>query len=116
MARTITINIGLNVTGKFPILASDALKALQADGTIRALRYAVVESSTEPTLVAEIDQPLSSVGAYRLAVALEQDCIAQRDVDSALYDIGGLYGPRAAEWGPFDAEQFIDFSNPKVGV
>jgi hypothetical protein len=104
---TITVNIGLNVGDAGPAVSTvAALRALQRVGHVTVLRFAVRESNTEPTLIAELNQSLTAINAFRVAQALQQDCIAQRIV-SDIADVGGLYGPKAREWGPFNPQLFL---------
>lgn len=113
MAKVI-VNIGLKVgDAGFAISAADALEALQRVGHVNVLRSAVKESNTEPTLIAELGHSLTAIRAFYVAQALQQDCIAQRIV-SDIADVGGLYGPKAQEWGPFNAAFFLDFTDQEV--
>jgi hypothetical protein len=62
------------------------------------------ESNSEPTVVAVIDGPIGDVvGAINeLCATLRQDAIAYT-VDGE----GRMEGPKAAAWGPFNPEYFI---------
>jgi hypothetical protein len=103
----LTLNIGLN-SHKGAITTEQARQALAAN-EFSIVRDAVLESDTEPTLVAEV----TSLNANpflvlqllrRVADELDQDCIA---VYRELTAGGALIGPRAAEWGPFNPEFFL---------
>lgn len=107
MEATFILNIGLN-SPKGAIPAEQARQALRAYG-FSILREALLESDTEPTLVAEVATgfatPLTVLQLlYQVSEELKQDCIAvYRE-----YTLGGaLIGPRAAEWGPFNPEYFL---------
>lgn len=101
------INIGLN-TADGAITPEEARETLRAYG-FSILRDAVLESDTEPTLVAEVINPGASPIIlpqllHIVAEALDQDCIAvYRECTLG----GALVGPRAAEWGPFNPEYFL---------
>lgn len=101
------INIGLN-TADGAITPEEARETLRAYG-FSILRDAVLESDTEPTLVAEVVNPGASPIIlpqllHIVAEALDQDCIAvYRECTLG----GALVGPRAAEWGSFNPEYFL---------
>jgi hypothetical protein len=108
------LNIGLNIPGTdhtmHPELAKDAIRNMLTNGE-RILSATVHASDTEPTLVVLIDgfPPATSELEY-LSELLLQDCIAYCKADSAggaLVRTGGLIGPKAAEWGPFNPAYFI---------
>lgn len=107
MEATFTLNIGLNTTDG-AITIEEARKTLRAYG-FSILREALLESDTEPTLVAEVTTGFATTLAvlqllYQVSEELEQDCIA---VYHELTGAGTLIGPRAAEWGPFNPEYFL---------
>lgn len=101
----VTINIGLYAAG-CPTLVSPRLVlwALRQQG-VAVLRYVVKPSSTEPTFVGELGRPLTREEGYRLSVLLCQEAIAQQ-ADGQ----GELLGPMAKEWGPFDPNLFLTFT------
>lgn len=107
MEATFILNIGLNTTDG-AITLEEARKVLRAYG-FSILREALLESDTEPTLVAEVATGFTTTLTvlqllYWVAEELEQDCIAvYRE-----YTLGGaLVGPRADAWGPFNPEYFL---------
>ena len=107
MEATFILNIGLN-TADGAIAVEEARQALAANEFL-IVRDAVLESDTEPTLVAEVISPnanpfLALQLLRRVADELDQDCIA---VYRELTGGGALIGPRAAEWGPFNPEFFL---------
>ena len=107
MEIKLTLNIGLNSAGG-AIPAEQARQALAANEFL-IVRDAVLESDTEPTLVAEVISPDTSPIIllqllHQVAEELEQDCIA---VYRERTRGGALIGPRAAEWGPFNPEYFL---------
>lgn len=107
MEATYIVNIGLN-TNDGAITIEEARKVLCAYGFL-ILRDAVLESDTEPTLVAEVvtraASPLIVLQLlYQVSEELEQDCIA---VYRELTLGGALVGPRADAWGPFNPEYFL---------
>ena len=102
------LNIGLNRASGGTITAEQARQTLAANEFL-IVRDAVLESDTEPTLVAEVTSLNSSPFIFlqrlhRVAEELDQDCIA---VYRELTGAGSLIGPRAAEWGPFNPEFFL---------
>ncbi len=101
------VNIGLNVNDGSTISAQEALSALKLAGA-NVLSHQVRESNTEPILIAELAEPLSSEKATALSATLKQDAIAQRLADGT----GALYGPAADKRGPFNPEYFL---GPEAG-
>lgn len=109
MEATYILNIGLNTTDGV-IAIEKARKVLRAYG-FSILREALLESDTEPTLVAEAEMatwfaaPLTVLQRlYQVSEELDQDCIA---VYHGLTGGGALVGPRADAWGPFNPEYFL---------
>lgn len=98
------LNIGLAVKGDRPVNPAEVRKA------IRDLGYKIVDDRVhfadhaqggEDTLVARIDRPLTKEDGDKLSETLRQEAI--------VYGSGGkgeLYGPMAAEWGPFNPSYF----------
>lgn len=107
METTFIVNIGLNT-------ADGAITPEQARETLRAygfsiLREALLESDTEPTLVAEVATGFTTHLTvlqllYRVSEELDQDCIA---VYRGLALGGALVGPRADAWGHFNPAFFL---------
>ena len=107
MKATFILNIGLNTTDG-AITIEEARQVLAAYG-FSILREALLESDTEPTLVAEVATwfatPLTVLQRlYQVSEDLDQDCIA---VYRGLTGGGALVGPRADAWGPFNPEYFL---------
>lgn len=104
---TFIVNIGLN-TADGAITIEEARETLRAYG-FSILREALLESDTEPTLVAEVATGFATALTvlqllYQVAEELEQDCIAvYRECTLG----GALVGPRADAWGPFNPEYFL---------
>ena len=107
-------NIGLNsANGAIP--AEQARQALAANEFL-IVRDAVLESDTEPTLVAEVISKNSSPFIFlqllhRVADELDQDCIA---VYRELTGAGSLIGPRAYKWGGFNPEFFFTLDGQRL--
>lgn len=103
---TFILNIGLNTTDG-AITIEEARKTLRAYG-FSILREALLESDTEPTLVAEVATGFATTLTvlqllYQVSEELKQDCIAvYRELTG-----GALVGPRADAWGPFNPEYFL---------
>lgn len=107
----IMLNVGLAIAGERPlnptIAATTAVAVLARYGVhVDPARAAVVESSTEPTLVA----PASLTGGCdphaaiaNAAVVLMQDAIAWRDAAGT----GHIDGPAADAWLPWDDSQWV---------
>lgn len=105
MQNVLTLNIGLNI-GKTSeqIDPRAVLYALDKLGFfLRTMR--VAQSETEPTMIVQ-----STVWPYplrdtvgELCKELQQEAIAVLFPDGS----GELYGPKAAEWGPFNHEYFL---------
>lgn len=106
---TAILNIGID-TNYGSRLSTDTVFIILQVTTNRPrpvpLRWVVKNSTTEPTLVVEVDRPLTRDEAYAVSAALHQDCIAQR-----VGDVGELIGPRADKWGAFDPDLFLDFGD-----
>ena len=114
----ITLNIGLEINEtKSEAIAEqiadtvDACLQLAIDALLIEVHrepFAFIGKGGENTLEVHLDL-LQALPAFRtwlhaLSVVLQQDCIAYRcDGD---HDIAELIGPRADEWGAFDADQF----------
>lgn len=95
-----TLNIGLEPSSKIggPVISEqEALSAVRRMGR-EPQNFRVVPSSSEPTLVADIEPPLSAREVYDLSEQLRQDAIAQR-LPSQGTEAGMLAGPRAQDWG-----------------
>ena len=98
------VNVGLHVKGSEPLNPKEVIEALFREG-VYVVRYAVMQSASEPTLVAELDKPLTDNQAYWIAAVLHQEAIAQQTKDGE----GRLHGPLAEEWGPFNPDFFLTF-------
>lgn len=103
------VNIGLAVNGGGTIKPHHALAALRAIGGVRTLLARVLQSDSEPTLVAEIVPPLTATNAYAVADYLKQDAIAQWDGRE-----GSLYGPNAGAWGDFNPAFFVTLDGHRL--
>lgn len=103
---TTTLNIGLAIgdTGQI-IEPGAALAKVRINLGDIPVTYAVVQSDTEQTLVAVMEDEPTVGGLMALCDALQQDCVAVL----ADGDKGRLVGPRAATWGAFDPAKFIDW-------
>lgn len=100
------VNIGLHqgdpAKGGRVMSKQEVMKAIKDTGA-KVVKNSVQQSSSEPTLVASLDRPLTQDEAHGVSTKLGQDAIAQRNPDGS----GMLAGPKAAEWGgKYDPEQF----------
>jgi hypothetical protein len=96
-----TVNIGLNTNDGKGITPAQAISKLQGTGAT-VLDSAVHTSNTEPTLVAQLSRPLNPDEANGVATGLNQDAIVQTHAGA-----GQLYGPKAADWGPYNPNYFL---------
>lgn len=108
---TALVNIGLEANDGGAIQPTHALAALRAVGGVKTLLARVMQSDSEPTLVAEIAPPLNATAAYAVADTLRQDCIAQWDGRE-----GQLYGPNASAWGAFDPAFFVTLDGSRLAA
>lgn len=131
----ITINFGLIASEKFPDVARSRVLANPKSGGVYPAAHAVIKalkgigctvisvslkrSSTEPTLVAVLDYPVSAEKAdcsppsvlqyskymrlYEVACWAAQDCVAVLEADGT----GVLVGANCSDWGVFDRTKFI---------
>lgn len=114
---SLLLNIGLNIGDVQALTVSDVVQAIERqDHTIQALR--VVRSDTELTAVVQIasdaEHGISLVQSQdigRLSSYLGQDCIA---IYAPSTCAGMLVGPKALEWGPFNADFFFDLNGRRV--
>lgn len=121
MSYTITINVGLKVGRTATLNSYDHVAevlhrlALSTSTVGHTLQCRKVDSDTEPTLVGRWTV---KVGTAEQAVSIAEDValsIAHRFGQEAVpYYVegdglqqGGMVGPKAAEWGPFNAAYFI---------
>lgn len=119
----VTLNIGLQLSehvSKAPSIKMAARDVVDA-GAVETLLHAVygannvrtrlTMSNTEPTLVVRITGvavPHDTVSA--LCHMLGQDCIALQWQDTETgCKRGHLLGPRAEQWGEFNADYFIEW-------
>ena len=95
-----TLNIGLEPSTKIggpAISEQEALSAIRSMGR-DPQNFRVVPSNSEPTLVADIEPPLSAREVFDLSEQLRQDAIAQR-LPAQGDEAGLLAGPRAEDFG-----------------
>lgn len=97
-----TVNIGLHTNEGGKITPEEALAALRKHG-IDVNRFAVHQSDTEPTLVADLSRPLTPEEAHQVSLDLKQEAIAQHANGQ-----GELYGPGADKWKPFNPDYFLN--------
>lgn len=105
----IIVNIGLARAGTSNIAMGTVLREIDNHG-FQLLDHAVLQSDSEPTVVARLRTPPAQALAptisrlYFLSSLLGQDCIAYYDLTLGR---GALTGPRAAKWGPFNPDFFF---------
>jgi len=105
------VNIGLAVRNGRPVPPSHAIAALSVIGGEAPLAARVIQSDTEPTLVAELRRPLTALAAHEIAAHLKQDAVAQWDGRD-----GQLYGPNATAWGEFDPAFFLTLDGSRLAA
>lgn len=91
-------------------------RSLQAVQTARQLGFKflhtrLLESDTEPTLVARVEVARPNHDVAILAQHLNQDCIAVYDEFTGR---GALCGPRAHKWGDFNPEFFFTLNGQRL--
>lgn len=128
----IQVNVGLNVSEKFPVLRElygenvhqfvvldalfDAMRYYNAYRGLRGIAHRLDHSDTEPTLVvrlrfeteADIGYFLAGLHVFkhRAVSSIGQDCIA---VYRPEVGVGVLIGEYADSWGTFNKDYFIEF-------
>lgn len=108
MKKGTFLNIGLKKGTTEELLTKQGvLKVLEERG-MRIVKNKVQNSDTEPTLVVQLDKPLTEQQMLELASVLDQEAIPQ-----LVNGKGALYGSNASAWGDFNPEYFLDFDgNP----
>jgi hypothetical protein len=104
-SRRPTINIGLDIPTGGKVKTLGALASVRALG-VKITDHAVWDSNTEPTLVVQLDRPLTPEEGNSLSTELQQEAIAQRYEDGT----GDLFGPKAEAWGPYNPDFFLELS------
>ncbi len=104
------VNIGLKVGDKTELTPEQVEKVLKSQG-VKVTKRSVHESTTEPTVVATLDKPLTPKQANTVSATLKQDAIAQ-----VHKGVGQLYGPKAKEWGPFNRDYFLTHSGEPLSA
>lgn len=95
------VNIGLATNDGKGITVAQVITMMKSRGA-QIVAHAVHQSDSEQTLVATLATPLDAADAAALSDALDQDAIAQ-----IVHGQGELYGPRAAQWQPFNGDYFL---------
>ena len=103
------INIGMHIEGDGDITENQVWDALNKNGVkvkvsdVKESTYVDPkgETVTERVFVAELEKAMDEDTAYSVSVDTKQDAIGQRTGAS-----GELYGPKAAEWRPFNEDFF----------
>lgn len=115
---SLILNIGRRVERTGAILPVDTVFAALKGQELTVLSSSHVDSDTEPTLVVEVaswaDYGVDAAQAdavYRVAIWLEQDCIAAHDAGSGT---GLLIGPNAHAWGDFNPDFFIGLDGRRL--
>lgn len=101
------VNIGLDVPNQQADHAAQADKALALlSDAFKMHRSAVMQSSSEPTLVAEFSADPRRVYEVLIQISdkLGQDCIA---VYNPQRHHGALLGSKSAQWGAFNLANFL---------
>lgn len=116
--KATSINVGLTVgMGETAeVLTPEFVRAEIEKLGVKVGRSNVVDASyehqgeivQENTFVAELDRALTPAEVERLAINTKQQAIPQR-----VNGIGGLYGPKASEWGGFSAHEFRELNGQR---
>jgi hypothetical protein len=96
------VNIGMDIPGGGKLTEKQINAALKKAG-VKVLDRKLHQSDTEMTSVLQLDRPLTKKEANEVSTALKQESIAQFTERHG----GELYGPKAAEWGPFNPDYFL---------
>jgi hypothetical protein len=106
--EAIELNVGMKIGATDKENTFSEVKLALWARSIATLDAKIIESESEPTFVCRALLPLGCevTSLAQLCVALNQDCVA---VYSPLNDDGSLVGPKAGNWGKFDAKYFIRF-------
>lgn len=108
---SIILNIGLRIgrTGQLNTVTQTVQALERAGFNLQALR--VDQSSTEPTVIAQVESastwgvdPAQAAALHGVAVALGQQAIGAWERNQ---NHGILVGPEASTWGEFDRTEFI---------
>jgi hypothetical protein len=105
--RKPVINVGLKVGDEVKLSPQQVLDEVERAGG-KVSNYRIIDSSSEPTVVIELEDVIPSERLNDLSVKLDQEAIAQRFPDGT----GELQGPNAAAWGEFNPEFFIEPDAP----
>jgi hypothetical protein len=99
------LNVGLHVAdpnaGGRVMSPNEAVAAIRATGRSVG-RTSIVNSDTEPTLVADLDRAMSPDELHALSVKLHQGAIPQRYSDGS----GIMEGQNAKGWGEYNPDSF----------
>lgn len=106
------MNVGMKVdaTGYVWEMA-DVLDAAERCGVIIVGKPSVVNSDSEPTVVAAFAAP-TSAEVWDMAKMLQQDCIATYNARTWR---GRLIGPNAEAWGDFNPHMFFTSTGKRLG-
>lgn len=109
--KTITLNIGLAITGDHQHLHLATVQAAIGYHGLFITRARVAQSNTEPTVIAECivisPSTFDEKNIHALAVGLDQEAIAWTDE----HGVGHVTGPQAAKWGAFNPAFFLPVEN-----
>ena len=108
------INIGLDNLGHLSQKTACSI-ALDIIGRVHIKDWCVYGAGLNPdkedTLVIELYNDVGPGLLHRVAIALNQDCVAYYNAEE---DFGLLIGPRAADWGRFDINLFQKMGVPNA--
>jgi hypothetical protein len=96
------INIGLCRNTEGFVKVHDICAAFDGFAVCDHKHRVVIDPVGEDTYVCHVSN-WDTDKAYAIAKALDQDCIAQYDLEECQ---GALIGPNAKEWGAFDPQGF----------
>jgi hypothetical protein len=103
--KRILLNIGLStqeVKGG-GMLTEDVVRSAITRTGVEVEDLTVHQSDSELTAVVAVNRGLTDAEGDDLSTRLNQEAIVQRMPDGS----GKLFGPMAAEWGPYNAEYFV---------
>lgn len=98
------LNIGMKVGKSGKLTTKQITDGLKKFGA-KLVKKTIKNSGTEPTMIVRLSKPLSEVDLMALSKLLKQEAIPQLSNGQGI-----MIGPKAAKWGDFNPEYFLNFS------
>lgn len=97
------LNIGMKVGKSGKLTTKQITDSLKKFGA-KLVKKTIKNSGTEPTMIVRLSKPLSEVDLMSLSKLLKQEAIPQLSNGKGI-----MAGPKAAKWGDFNPEYFLNF-------